>query len=212
MEIWKDIENIINKSENSICLRKFNDDKNLTYKELGINEESVLGQILKNMSIIIINGYLRVLGGDYIIPFNQKVKEFYSGNKLIVANDIFGGLYAIGNGDFEGDIRNIWYFAPDLLEWENLEINYPQFIAWVCSKNIKEFYDRFIWKDINLIINNLKENQMVLIYPFLWSTECNVETADKTIIPIEELTALNANYRKKLLTNLNNCEKGKRND
>ena len=93
-----------------------------------------------------------------------------------------------------------------------MEINYPQFIAWVCSKNIKEFYDRFIWKDINLIINNLKENQMVLIYPFLWSTECNVETADKTIVPIEELTALNANYRKKLLTNLNNCEKGKRND
>lgn len=201
MDLWEDIKKFFQESENNVYLRELNYNEKATYKNIGVVEESVLGQTLKNISIITINNYLRILGGDCIAPFNKIIKEFYSGNKLVVANDIWGGLYAIGNGDFAGDIRNIWYFAPDSLEWEDLEINYPQFMVWACSKNIKKFYEKFVWNDIDLVIHKLKENQAILVYPFLWSLECNIETADKTIVPIEELVALNASYWKKFSIN-----------
>lgn len=35
---------------------------------------------------------------------------------------------------------------------------------------------------------------MILIYPFLWSKECNLETASKTIVSSDELIRMNSEY------------------
>lgn len=198
---WDEIENMFEKSKNTISVEKSNNRNQEMLNQLIINEQSVLGQIVLNISQITVNGYLRVLGGKNIVPINDCIKKYHEGNKLIVAYDIFGGIYAIGNGDFEGNKRNIWYFAPDSLEWEALEINYPQFIAWICSDDIKAFYIDFIWNGIENIINDIEKDQVILIYPFLWATEYNIEVAKKTLIPLEELIAINADYRKRLIMN-----------
>lgn len=195
---WNEIEDMFRKSQNTVYVEKANGDTKEILEQLVINEQSVLGQIVLNISQIEVNGYLRVLGGDSIADLNEAVKKYYKGNKLIVAYDIFGGIYAIGNGDFGGDTRDIWYFAPNSLEWESLGINYPQFIAWICSENVKAFYIDFKWNGIEDIIKDTKNNQAIMIYPFLWANECNIETAKKTIVPLEELIAINAEYRKKI--------------
>lgn len=193
---WEEIEDMFKKSKNTISVKKAIGE---IQNQLIINENSVLGQIVLNVSQITVNGYLRVLGRENIITLNECVKKYYEGNKLIVAYDIFGGIYAIGNGDFEGNKRNIWYFAPNSLEWEALEINYPQFISWICSDNIKDFYIDFTWNGIEATIKDIKKDQAILIYPFLWAAECNIETARKTLVPLEELIAINAYYRKKII-------------
>lgn len=94
-------------------------------------------------------------------------------------------------------MRDIWYFAPDLLEWENLDINYAEFLSWACGSGLGEFYQSFLSKDIDSICSKVNVNQAILIYPFLWAKECDLKTADKKIVPLEELIAINAGYRKK---------------
>lgn len=197
---WKEIEQLFEESSNRIRLKRLNNEDKSIIEELNVNEQSVLGQVLLNVSSVVINDYLRIWGNDElnILFQNDRVKQFYSGNKLIVANDIWGGLFAISNGDFEGNVRNIWYFAPDLLEWENLDINYADFLSWVCGSGLEEFYQSFRWKDIDSMLREVNLNQAILIYPFMWAVECNLETADKKIVPLEELIAINADYQKKL--------------
>lgn len=196
---WKEIEQLFQKSSNRIRMKLFNNEDKSVIEELNVNEQSVLGQVLLNVSGVVINDYLRIWGNDEpnILYQNNRVKQFYSGNKLIVANDIWGGLFAISNGDFEGNMRDIWYFAPDLLEWENLDINYAEFLSWACSGGLEEFYQSFLWEDIDSILREINVNQAILIYPFMWAKECNLETADKKIVPLEELVAINADYQKK---------------
>lgn len=196
---WKEIEDMFNKSQNIISMEKANDETQKILEKLPVNEQSVLGQIVLNVSQIVVNGYLRVLGGDSLVILNECVKKYHRGNKLVIAYDIFGGIYAIGNGDFESEKRNIWYFAPNSLEWEPLGITYPQFIAWICSENIKDFYIDFTWSGIENVIKDVKRNQAILIYPFLWANECNIETAKKTLVPLEELIAINQDYKKMIL-------------
>lgn len=197
---WKEIEQLFQKSSNRIRMKLFNNEDKSVIEELNVNEQSVLGQVLLNVSGVVINDYLRIWGNDEpnILYQNNRVKQFYSGNKLIVANDIWGGLFAISNGDFEGNMRDIWYFAPDLLEWENLDINYAEFLSWACGSGLEEFYQSFLWEDIDSILREINVNQAILIYPFMWAKECNLETADKKIVPLEELVAINADYQKKI--------------
>lgn len=200
MEQWEIISNLFSKSNNSINIEQLDENVSVI-EELKINPDSILGEIVRHVSSLSINSYLRVLGGNRnknnIFTFNLEIKKIYPGNKLIVANDIWGGLFAINNGDFEDDLRNIWYYAPDELQWINLKIDYSEFISWICSDNINLFYENLMWNDMNDLIFNIDENQAVLIYPFLWSKECNINSADKKIIELAELIKLNADYQNK---------------
>lgn len=202
---WEEIHRMFTDSPNDIRLDLVKEENTQIRQQLHVNGQSVLGQILSHVSGASINGYVWLLSGadsakSFILPLNETAKEFYPGNKLIIAYDIWGGLFALSNGDFEGDVRNVWYFAPDLLQWENLEFNYPQFIAWVCSGNLEKFYEGFLWDNMQVLTDKMKANQAVLVYPFLWAKECNMDTAEKKIVPLHELIALNADYEKKFNT------------
>ncbi len=200
MDQWHTISNLFSKSNNNINIEKL-DEEFSVIEESKINPESVLGEIVRHVSSLSINSYLRVLGGNRnksnIFSFNLEIKKIYPGNKIIVANDIWGGLFAINNGDFEDDLRHIWYYAPDELQWINLEIDYSEFITWICSERINLFYEHLMWNDMNDFIFNIGENKAVLIYPFLWSKECNINSAEKKIVALTELINLNADYQKK---------------
>lgn len=103
------------------------------------------------------------------------------------------------NGDFGGTGNQIlWYYAPDSLRWECLGISYAEFIAWVCSDNLNEYYQSFVWSDFSETEINVQHGDAVLIYPFLWSEECDIETASKTVVPLKELVRLNFENEKRL--------------
>lgn len=203
MHLWNDIINMLNQSANNIIINKKNKYDNIL-KKMGINEISTLGQIIINTSGIVVDNIIRVYanGNDIdshnIYNYNLELEKSFGNQKLIIADDIFGGLFAINNGAFQGKLGEVWYFAPDLLDWDNLGVNYSEFIAWISSDNINEFYSTFKWSNFYHDIKVIKYNQGILIYPFLWSNECNIEMADKKIVPFNELTTLNLEYKEKL--------------
>ena len=166
-------------------------------RKMGIPEASTIGQVMLNMRRLIVSGYLRVHGSE-IPQISEMVKKYHPGNKIVVATDIWGGIFAIGNGDFSGDTSIMWYYAPETLQWESMDITYAEFIPWVFTPKFEEYHMSFMWKDMEEMLETLSADQGVLIYPFLWSKECNLMTATKKAVPMEELIALNADYEKKL--------------
>lgn len=172
---------------------------------LQITSKSALGSIILNTSGIVIDNWIRILGHDSninrgILEYNL-IKENGVATKvtkmIIVANYIVGGIFALNFGRFSEGIGEVWYFAPDTLEWESLEMRYSEFIAWTAQENIDEFYSTMRWSTWKEDCKKIKFNEAILIYPFLWSNEIKLEKADKKVVSYEELLKINQEYSKK---------------
>ena len=48
---------------------------------------------------------------------------------LLVTDDILGGFFAINGGAFDGKAGNIFYYAPDSSEWEDIQLGYSQVLS-----------------------------------------------------------------------------------
>lgn len=188
---WKSIVETIKKSPNNVTLKE----RNISiFKPTGLQDIydfNPLNEIIRHVDTMSINGYLRICGAN-IQETNNLVKECYPGEKVVIATDVFGGIFVISNGDFSGVKTSIWYYAPDTLQWEDLRIDYEQFLQWVFNGDVELFYSSFCWEGIENDVKQIDESQAVLIYPFLWSAECDITTATKKIVPFGELVKINA--------------------
>lgn len=62
---------------------------------------------------------------------------------------------------------------------------------------MNEFYSTLRWNTWKEDSEIVKFDEAILIYPFLWSNELQLEKADKKIVPAEELLNINQEYSKK---------------
>lgn len=205
-KLWQEIKNMII-SSNRLSVLNLSEIKEgeESLEILQITPKSVLGSIVLNTSGIVIDNWIRILGHDSkinrgILSYNL-IREDGIAKKidkmLIVADDVVGGIFALNAGKFSEGIGEVWYFAPDTLEWESLEMKYSEFIAWTAQGNVDEFYSTMRWSTWKEDSKNVKFNEAILIYPFLWSNEIQLEKADKKIVPADELLKINQEYSKK---------------
>lgn len=80
--------------------------------------------------------------------------------------------------------------------WETLEMKYSEFIAWAVLGNLEEFYADMRWSTWKEDVKKATFDEAILIYPFLWSSEMEIEKASKKIVPMEELFQLNLEQAK----------------
>ena len=201
--LWNEIKEMIDSSELDVQL--FDGKKTVgerIVKLLSLNENTSLAKVILNSAGMIVNNCIRILGqGNDNIQSIENVNVVKTGlptrieGMLIVGLDIFGGVFAMNTIEIDNSIGDIYYFAPDTLDWESMGVKYSQFLAWALSKNIDEFYQSMQWNGWNEIAKQADFNQAILVYPFLWSKEVNINTATKNIVPFDELFALNMKYR-----------------
>jgi hypothetical protein len=65
---------------------------------------------------------------------------------LLIADDVLGGFFAINGGGLGEGHRNVFYFAPDSLAWEDMELGYSDFIQWCLSGDVAQFYGGYRWE------------------------------------------------------------------
>lgn len=205
-DLWGEIEILINKSSKEIRVNLSKYTNGIEdINKLKISTKSVLGSVIYNTSGIVIDNWIRILGSSNdefrgVTSYNKVNSDGVANNiagLLIIADDIVGGVFAINAGKFSDGIGEVWYFAPDTLEWESLEMKYSEFIAWTITGNTDKFYNTFRWIGWREISKKVKLNEGILIYPYLWSNEINIETASKKIVPIDEISNLNFEYSRK---------------
>lgn len=205
VDLWKKINKMLQSSDRKIELFQCDEVRGINIiKEIGLNNTTTLSTIIANCAGVIVDDCIRILGqGDVNVHGIYEVNLIENGSAnrvmgmLLVAFDIFGGLFAMNMGAINDEIGVIYYFAPDTLEWEAIEMNYSEFLQWCVLGNISKFYQSFKWNDWRQMAKEVKFNDGILIYPFLWSKEHNINTAEKKIVSFNELFNLNMDYRKK---------------
>ena len=192
MLTMKEILEEFEESSNDIKFLKCN--KKITDS---IERPQELKFILEHFSYVTVNGYLKILGNDSENGFsycNELFSKCYNSNHCLIAYDILGGLFAISIEK----LNSIEYFAPDTLEWEDLEIDYKEFLYWVTTNQLDTFYQELIVPDLLTLDLSLEKNEVVLTYPFIWSMEYTLSGAARKIVPFKELLEMNADFYRQL--------------
>lgn len=200
--LFEKLTNMVRQSEKNITIHTelFCAEEN---KLLGINDDSLMGVIVSYTSGIAIDNWIRVIGQQHkerkgIFAYNKQKNSLTEG-MLLVAYDIVGGIFAVNLNRFKENELSVWYFAPDTLEWECLDLTYPQFITWLINGDTDTFYKNMRWHSWKTDCLNVSFENVIQIYPFLWSKECMIETASKKVISFEEMSQINFDFAQKFM-------------
>ena len=126
--------------------------------------------------ILVDGGWLRFLGSgnprlSRTLPtWNEgRSKGFY-----LVADDAAGGFFAINGGAFGTDIKNMYYWAPDSLDWEPLNIGFSDFFVWSLSERLAQFYETLRWPTWRADMAQLSGDRCFSFWPPLWTKEGSI--------------------------------------
>lgn len=200
-KLWTELLNIIHKSNRKIEV--LNGDNDMGKQEcilMNIPDNTLLYSIVSNSKGVIVDHWIRLLGHDEkgvwgVKQFNSEssYSQYFEG-LFIVSDDIVGGIYAININRFKNDQNKVWYFAPDTLQWECLNMKYSEFVVWTMQGNVDDYYATMRWKNWKYDCDGVPTNKAILVYPFLWSKECDLETSQKSVVPLDEIIHLNFHY------------------
>jgi len=176
-----------------------------------VTTRSPMGAIIyETGGIFVDNGWLRILGSgnpklNRSLPDWNKGKTFENfGDQpmiYLIADDIVGGFFGINGGVLGEDVGKIYYFAPDTLKWEPMNMGYSEFIWWTFVGNLSDFYSNVRWKGWENDIKSLDGNKGISFFPYLWTKHDDVNQLSRKAIPIEEMWQLNQNFVKQLNNN-----------
>jgi hypothetical protein len=154
-----------------------------------VTTRSTMGAIAyETGGILIDGGWLRFPGsGHPKLPRTLPGWNQGRANGLyLVADDAVGGFFAINGGALGADVKHMYYWAPDSLDWEPLQIGFSDFFTWALSDRLAQFYETLRWPSWREDIAGLSGDRCFSFYPFLWTKEGSVAAGHREEIPIHE--------------------------
>lgn len=158
---------------------------------LQVTTHSTLGALAYDTGgLLIDNGWVRLLGSGHP-KLTRTLHDWNStrtdGAFYLLGDDAAGGFFAINGGAFGDDLGSVYYWAPDSLEWESLDLGHTDFVAAFLTNQIEAFYKALRWPTWREDLRTLSSDQCFAFYPFLWSTEGTIERSQRSIVPVSEL-------------------------
>ena len=179
----------VSSAENQCEILPPSSEREAVLLEVQVTTRSTMGAVAyETGGVLVDHGWLRFLGSRHpklprTLPgWNQdRAAGFY-----LMADDAVGGFFAMNGGAFDGDRGDIWYWAPDSLDWEPLELGYTDFLQWSLTGKLSEFYADLRWPTWKEDVVELAGDQCINFVPFLWTSEGSVEGSDRRAIPVTE--------------------------
>jgi hypothetical protein len=164
---------------------------------LQVTVRSPLGAVVhRTGGILVDHGWLRILGsGSRRLPralpdWNSNKSATDVGGRptlLLVADDVLGGFFAINGGGLPGPTGNVFYFAPDSLQWEDLGMGHSAFMAWALSPKLGTFYSGMRWTGWETEVRAVAGDQGLSVYPPLWAKGPAIGQRSRRPVPVQEL-------------------------
>ena len=158
--------------------------------------------------LLIDDGWIRILGSgnpklNRTLPDWNKGKSFKEFGEapsfLLIADDVIGGFFLLNGGGLGKDLGKVYYFSPDKLEYEPLDITYTEFLQFCFNTNLDKFYRGNRWTRWRDEVSKLDGGKVFNFYPFLWTKEGkDINKNSRKAISIEEQYSLNLDMRKQL--------------
>ncbi|WP_394773490.1 DUF2625 domain-containing protein [Flavobacterium sp.] len=158
--------------------------------------------------LLVDDGWIRILGSGNS-RFNRTLPDWNKGKAfkefgetpsfLLIADDAIGGFYLLNGGGLGTDVGKIYYFSPDNLQYEALDITYSEFLEFCFNNNLDKFYEGNRWNGWREEVSKLKGDEVFNFYPFLWSAEGNdINKSSRKIIFVQEQYSLNIDLQKQM--------------
>jgi hypothetical protein len=163
---WELVSEWIKDATNKVLILS-KDEKNaeLALYNIQVTTRSPLGAIIyETGGILIDNGWIRILGSGNK-KTNRNISDWNLGKSgqqapyFLVADDVIGGFFAINGGELGEDLGQMYYFAPDCLEWEALDMGYSDFIWWTLTGDLEQFYQGLRWNNWKEEIEQLENDK-----------------------------------------------------
>lgn len=203
---WPVIENEIRTAKQKVTVLKcqYEQSYNVLYG-LQITTHSIMGSIAYYTGGIIINdGMVRILGaGNNLLKRNlldwnvgqNKILSFSNSrckHALLVADDIFGGFFAVDYEKNHKSFGKIIYMPPESLDWDMLDINYPELINWFFTGDVKLYYKELCWDGFLNELRSVSYDEAYCFSPYLWKVEEDNSPRVKEVLPIEKIWNIKA--------------------
>lgn len=168
-----------------------------------VTTRSPMGAVIyETGGLLVDNGWLRILGSGSprldrdLMGWNKDKQK----GLLLIADDVLGGFFALNGGAFgPNTLGKIYYFAPDNLEWEPLDMGYSDFLVFCFSGNLNKFYDGLRWQNWQTEVARLDGNQGIFCLPALFTKEGkDLNKVSRKAVPIAELWGLHNDFRRQL--------------
>ena len=158
--------------------------------------------------LLVDNGWIRILGSgnsklNRTLPDWNKGKFFKEFGQaapiLLIADDAMGGFFLLNGGGLGKDLGKVYYFSPDNLEYEPLDLTYTDFLNFCFNNDLDEFYKGYRWTNWKEEISKLSGDKTFNFFPPLWTKEGkDINKVSRKAVPVEEQYYLNLDFRKQL--------------
>jgi hypothetical protein len=156
---------------------------------------SVIGAIaLESGGLAVDHGWLRILGAggpqmklDLVSANGLDKRATPETPMLIIGVDVVGGVFALNGGAIPGQQNNVFYLAPDDLEWLDLKTGYSGFIQWALVGKLDDFYKTLRWPGWEKTVEALPLDQGLHVLPPLFAKADPKLPVSRKPVPIDEL-------------------------
>lgn len=156
---------------------------------LGITSRSWLGAVVVNSGgLLIDHGWLRVLGCGFggLPPVEVEAGT----GRITVGYDVLGGWFtwqfAPGSA-----APSVHYFAPDDLDWQDLELGCADWLEAMLGGATSAFYDGLRWPGWEAEVRAVSVDQGLSTLPPLWTREGkDLATVSRKAIPLCQLVSV----------------------
>ncbi|WP_320200664.1 DUF2625 family protein (plasmid) [Agrobacterium sp. rho-13.3] len=151
----------------------------MTLLRLGITTRSILGAIVfETGGISVAGGLIRLWGSGTsrsLLLANRAASV--AANReltgiLLIADDVYGGLFAINGGFFSKcNIGDIFHLPSDEAQWSCLDVGYSDFAAWCLGGDLTMLYGKNTQNLEIELSGKPAMDQVLATYPFPWNDE-----------------------------------------
>lgn len=132
---------------------------------------TVLGAVAYRLGgLVFDHGWVRLLGAGSarfardMVGWNGPTAAPRLAGALLVGDDVTGGFFAVDEGRF-GGTGAVYYFAPDTMSWDDLEIDYRGLLEWACNGDLDGFYAEARWPGWEAEVLGVGANQVIEFSP-----------------------------------------------
>jgi hypothetical protein len=164
---------------------------------LQMPSSSPVGAVALETGGILVDRFLRVLGGGGPRMDGDLARWNGLGDRpllrardraLVVAHDAIGGFFAIDRGGMGDGHGEIFYFAPDTLGWEGIDMGYSEWLEAMMSGLFMDFFVENLWDGWRNEVSGLSLDVGLKVEPGLWTNESRpVEKTSRKAIPMLDL-------------------------
>jgi len=167
-----------------------------------VTTRSPMGAIIYHTGgLLVDHGWIRILASgssrlNRSIPEWNKGKSFQEYGErppfLLIADDAVGGFFAINGGQWGNDPGKVYYWAPDTLDWEPMDLSYTDFLHFCFNGNLDKFYKNLRWHNWQNETDTLDGNRVYNFFPMLWTKEGkNINKSSRSAVPVAEQYSFN---------------------